>query len=245
MSYIHCIKKKLQTAKNITKMRKVSWGQRLDNDREDGWGGWGKSGVSSRWQTCWWLRRGAGRYLESLPVGPNQSDSVLTPGLFLQSPELPASLFGGGREETESRNKWSRRRWEGEEVDTVLPEVSNIKCTHTLHTSTVWSLRDCKITALLRQPPETNMELWVMGAFIWGTSGRQTELVLWQLWVQKKKRKSHISGCQRIQSLPSKKQHSNATTTHALATQEVMQRQQAACGVKHGPWRKKLKTMPG
>lgn len=112
-------------------MQEVSRGQRLDNDREDPWGGWGKSGVSSRWQTCWWLRRGAGRYLESLPVGPNQSDSVLTPGLFLQSPELPASLFGGGREETESRNKWSRRRWEGEEVDTVLPEVRNIKCAHT------------------------------------------------------------------------------------------------------------------
>lgn len=77
--------------------------------------------------------------------------------------------------------------------------------THTLHTSTVWSLRDCKITALLLQPPETNMEVWVMGAFIWGTSGRQTELVLWQLWVQKEKTKSHISGGQRIQTHPSKK----------------------------------------
>lgn len=48
------------------------------------------------WQAWWWLRRGAGRYLESLPVGPNHSDSMLTPGLFLQSPQLPASLFRGG-----------------------------------------------------------------------------------------------------------------------------------------------------
>lgn len=35
---------------------------------------------------------GAGRYLESLPVGPNHSDSMLTSGLFLQSPQLPACL---------------------------------------------------------------------------------------------------------------------------------------------------------
>lgn len=43
---------------------------------------------------------GAAGYLESLPVGPNHSDSVLFPGLLLQSPQLPASLFRGGREET-------------------------------------------------------------------------------------------------------------------------------------------------
>lgn len=43
-------------------------------------------------------------YLESLPVGPNDGDGVLPPGLLLQPPELPASLHTqGGREETESR----------------------------------------------------------------------------------------------------------------------------------------------
>lgn len=43
-------------------------------------------------------------YLESLPVGPNDGDGVLPPGLLLQPPQLPASLHTqGGREETESR----------------------------------------------------------------------------------------------------------------------------------------------
>lgn len=38
---------------------------------------------------------GAAGYLESLPEGPNDSDSVLSPGLLLQAPQLPASLFRG------------------------------------------------------------------------------------------------------------------------------------------------------
>lgn len=40
-------------------------------------------------------RGGAAGYLESLPEGPNDSDSVLSPGLLLQSPQLPAGLLMG------------------------------------------------------------------------------------------------------------------------------------------------------
>lgn len=49
--------------------------------------------------------RGGG-YLESLPVGPNHSDSMLLPGFLLQSPQLPARLFEeGGRQETRGREQ--------------------------------------------------------------------------------------------------------------------------------------------
>lgn len=49
---------------------------------------------------------GAAGYLESLPVGPDHSDSVLLPGFLLQSPQLPARLFGkvGGKRQ-EGGNK--------------------------------------------------------------------------------------------------------------------------------------------
>lgn len=61
--------------------------------------------VSGRWKAWWWWwwrlwlcpggGGGAAGYLESLPEGPNDSDSVLSPGLLLQFPQLPASLLRG------------------------------------------------------------------------------------------------------------------------------------------------------
>lgn len=57
--------------------------------------------------------RGTARYLQSLPVGPNHSNRMLTPGLLLQSPELPASLFGvGGKKERQynEEERWRERQ---------------------------------------------------------------------------------------------------------------------------------------
>ena len=148
------------------------------------------SGVMSGCQTWWWLRRGAGRYLESLPVGPNHSDSVLTPGLFFQSPQLPASLFGGwaGRDragtnearEGERRRRKRRRRRRGDIVFFLfLPEVSKHHThthTNTLHTSNLWPSWDCKSTALQRQTPENKYgTLRVISTFIRGASVTETD----------------------------------------------------------------------
>lgn len=70
----------------------------------------------------WW--GGAAGYLESLPVGPNHSDSVLLPGLLLQSPQLPASLFRGwaGGDKRAGTNKV--REDESKRETLFLPEVS-------------------------------------------------------------------------------------------------------------------------
>lgn len=67
---------------------------------------------------------GAAGYLESLPVGPNHSDSVLLPGLLLQSPQLPASLFRGwaGGDKRAGTNKV--REDESKRETLFLPEVS-------------------------------------------------------------------------------------------------------------------------
>lgn len=56
-------------------------------------------------------------YLESLPVGPNDSDSVLLPGLLLQPPQLPASLFG------EWAGTNTMREGDGKRETLFLPEV--------------------------------------------------------------------------------------------------------------------------
>lgn len=77
---------------------------------------------------------GAGRYLESLPVGPNHSDSVLSPGLFLQPPQLPASLFiggVGGKRRTAGTNE-AREDERRKREKSFLPEVSehHIEYTH-------------------------------------------------------------------------------------------------------------------
>lgn len=82
-----------------------------EDEEELGQGCWVGGRLGGGGELC----RGAGRYLESLPVGPNHSDSVLTPGLFLQSPQLPASLFrgwagGGGREREQMKQEKMRGR---------------------------------------------------------------------------------------------------------------------------------------
>lgn len=69
------------------------------------------------WGGCGGLGSAAG-YLESLPVGPNHSDSVLLPGLLLQSPQLPASLFRGWAGTNKVREDERKRE------TLFLPEVS-------------------------------------------------------------------------------------------------------------------------
>ena len=95
---------RLASCRSMQKKKKKKWTVVED---EEG------SGVMSGCQTWWWLRRGAGRYLESLPVGPNHSDSVLTPGLFFQSPQLPASLFGGWAGRDREREQMKREKVRG------------------------------------------------------------------------------------------------------------------------------------
>lgn len=60
--------------------------------------------MDDSWRVC---RGGAAGYLESLPVGPDHSDSVLLPGFLLQSPQLPARLFRkvGGKRKRAGTNK--------------------------------------------------------------------------------------------------------------------------------------------
>lgn len=87
---------------------------------------------------------GATRYLESLPVGPNHSDSMLSPGLFFQPPQFPASLYRGwaGRDREQETNK------AGEDVRRKRETLfclrsANITHTHTaLHTSHLLPWRD-------------------------------------------------------------------------------------------------------
>lgn len=66
----------------------------------------------------------AAGYLESLPVGPNHSDRVLLPGLHLQSPQLPASLFrewaGGDKRAGTNKVREDERKRE----TLFLPDVS-------------------------------------------------------------------------------------------------------------------------
>ena len=170
---------RLASCRSMQKKKKKKWTVVED---EEG------SGVMSGCQTWWWLRRGAGRYLESLPVGPNHSDSVLTPGLFLQSPQLPASLFGGwaGRDREREQMKREKVRGGGGRGGGggtlffffFCLRSANITHTHTntLHTSNLWPSWDCKSTALQRQTPENKYgTLRVISTFIRGASVTETD----------------------------------------------------------------------
>lgn len=123
------------------------------------------SGVMSGCQTWWWLRRGAGRYLESLPVGPNHSNSVLTPGLFLQSPQLPASLFGGvgGKRQrartNEAREGERRRRRRGDIVFFFCLRSANIAHTHT-HTAHQPSVNIMRLLKYSSTAPDSRKQIW-------------------------------------------------------------------------------------
>lgn len=97
---------------------------------------------------------GAARYLESLPVGPNHRDSMLSPGLFLQPPQFPASLYRGwagrdGEQETNKAGEDVRRKRE----TLFCLRSANITHTHThctAHQSSASTERFCVYT------PETN-----------------------------------------------------------------------------------------
>lgn len=122
-------------------------------------GGW--AGERAGRQVGGWAagQRGPAGYLESLPVGPNDSDGVLPPGLLLQPPQLPASLHTqGGREETDSREpmKQGRKRGGRGRHCFVFARGQQTSRTqrraHTLHTHTAQHSTAQHCTALSHQP---------------------------------------------------------------------------------------------
>lgn len=147
---------------------------------------------------------------------------MLTSGLFLESPQLPASLFRGwaGKDRVGTNEARGDERKKGE-IQFCL-RSANINNTHTHCTHVQRDHWDCEGTALLLQPLETNMKVtWL---FTRGASVREGHF--------KESTQFHLKKY---------KLHSNAKNKLALAMQErasgmqaeqVEQVEQAACSAE-------------